>query len=141
MSTKKMRRWSPGNPSWIRTMDFGDIIVWMKPARMSGVLVKAYFGVGAWGDLVGRAEVIYAWYPRGSDMPWQIMDKPHRMSSMTNTAEEYVDNEWDYGIIIKRFEVPQTHFGHRRFRNGRNHRRFIHRYPMPRAILAALGDL
>lgn len=79
------RRWKPKSKGWIRTFDRGSLVIWMKP-EIDGVSIALYNGEYSFTCEMGRtenyneslAEVWLIRVPKNSDVPYMIMDKPHR---------------------------------------------------------------
>lgn len=123
------RRWAPGR-GWTRTLDCGDLAVWMRPNR-DGISIAVYTGSG-FGRLEREAEVWIVDCPAGTLLPHEVMDKPHRVRWVLDTPSDDVE----YGALsVERRRVPRSHRGHRRL----NPRRRVWVWPLPRRIRAVCG--
>lgn len=125
-----MRRWHPPGRGWIRTLDYGDLAVWMRP-EPAGVGIAVYTGDGFGHLRPGVAETWVAHVDHTSPLPSVVMDKPHRIRwaiDPANGPEYYVASS------VHRRPVDACHRGHRRL----SQRRRVWRWPLPRPIRAAL---
>lgn len=75
------RRWSPGK-GWLRVLDTGTVAAWMRPED-DGVSIAVYGH-----DYFDSDTRIYvARVPRGSYLPWEVVDKPHRIRWGVNSND------------------------------------------------------
>lgn len=124
------RRWRPPGDGWIVTRDWGDLAVWMLPARHAGVAIALY--IRDYFDPTRKTwEVWIVTVPRGSWIPGQVMDKPHRIAWVAREPDDPLSG----GQVLLHQRVPASHRGHRRLR----HNRHVYRWPMPRPIRTALS--
>jgi hypothetical protein len=129
------RRWHPPGTGWVRTFDAGRVAVWMRPPLVGGLDIAAYIesSYDPWGYVaaLGRyAEAWVVWVPRESWLPYEVMDKPHRIGWSLTSHERFA------GTVLSRTVLPASHRGHRRMNSNRR----VYRWPLPRRILAALAD-
>lgn len=158
-----MARWRPKGKGFIRVSDTGDRVVWMRPEKEGGVTI-AYYAPEVWelrlpmpeefqkgkerplwySDKPGRAQVWIVKVPSDSDLPWEMTNKPWRISGATlewNTelydwqepGDIPFNDQWCYSIDI--FEVPANHKGHRRLKYTRP---FYKGWKLPRKLREAL---
>lgn len=127
MSHRIRHRWHPPGKGWIVTADIGRLAVWMRPEPEGGVSIALYAAEYFYDN--DDAEVWIVRVPRGSWLPGEVMDKPHRI----RWALSKDDPDWA-GDVQLRVCLPRSDRGHRR---GRRHREFWH-WPLPRKIRTAL---
>lgn len=114
------KRWSPGK-GWRRIADAGDLAVWMRGTD-DGVRIAVYTGDGFGHRTDGRAEVWIVETAPGSDLPYQVIDKPRRV--------RWVMDGSSLDRLVDALVVPRSHAGHRRLR--RSYR--IWRRDLPRKL-------
>ncbi|WIN00006.1 hypothetical protein ACTOB_003679 [Actinoplanes oblitus] len=127
-------RWSPGSSKFIRIIDCGFTVVWVRP-ETDGVTVVVYTGDG-FGNLADqrRAEIWTVRLGHGSPLLDIIRDKVHRIRWVRDVCDAAVD---DYKLMSwSRAEVAPSHHGHRRL----NRRRSLWLDPLPRRIRDAIGQ-
>lgn len=118
-------RWHPPGKGWITTWDYGRLAVWMRPEPEGGVSIALY----ASEYFNENTEVWIMRVPRGSWLPYEVMDKPHRIRWGVNSQWPHVAGE-----LLLHKQIPPSHSGHRRTR--RNTR--IYRRRLPRKLRQAL---
>lgn len=124
-------RWSPPGDGWLRVIDCGNLAAWMRPEH-DGLSIAVYTGDG-FGHLADtdRAETWIVRVPSSSVIPYQVMDKPHRIRwVLTSEYPEYS------AMSVEREQVPRSHAGHRRL----NANRRIWEWPLPDKILRCLDN-
>lgn len=127
------RRWRPGDSRWIRVADVGHVALWMRPFA-NGVEVYVYSDDG-FGHTPNHASVWRAFCPRGSYMPYVLLDKPHRIYWYENSITPL--DECEYGYLLDAEALPRRT---RRHRRDGYRRRIWCRGELPRKIRRALGD-
>lgn len=110
----------------MRVIDTGRLAVWMRPEPAGGVTISLY--AAEYFD--DGAEVWIVRVPRGSRIPYEVIDKPHRIRWVMH-AEPGSGFE---GEVLEHRTVGPSHHGHRRLAS----RRHLWRWPLPPRILRAL---
>lgn len=104
------RRWAPGK-GWTRMVDVGDLAIWMR--RADDCLRVAVYTCDGFGHRTdGRAEAWMVEAMPGSELPYQVLDKPHRI--------RWVMDMTNHDQLIDALVVPRSHAGHRRLRRRRH---------------------
>lgn len=114
------RRWAPGR-GWTRLIDTGGTAVWMR--RVDDCLHVAVYTCDGFGHR--RDERAEAWVVEampGSELPYQVLDKPHRIRWVMDMA--------NHDHLVEALVVPRLHARHRRLRR----RRHIWRTRLPRSL-------
>lgn len=125
------RRWHPAGRGWIRTLDYGNLAIWMRP-EADGLSIAVYAG-GGFGHLPPHvAETWIVRVGRHSAIPHLIMDKPHRIRWTLDHSGDHTHG----AVHIHRTQRPASHRGHRRL----NPRRDLWRWPLPLPIRRALRE-
>jgi hypothetical protein len=101
----------------------------MRPEMRGGVTVALYAADYFRGP--DDADVFMVRVPRGSWLPGEVMDKPHRIRW---AFRDGVDDVFA-GELLVHLRMRASHAGHRR-----NAIRRVYRWPLPRRIRAALED-
>lgn len=108
-------RWHPPGTGWNVVGDDGWIVLWMRPEKPGGASIALYYGDCALGVQDVHSEVWIVRVPRGSFVPVNVLDKPHRISHV----ERYPGDPQFGGQVLLHEPVRPSHAGHRRCKRSR----------------------
>lgn len=142
-----MTRWHParwsGEKGWIRVIDAGSLAVWMRPEPPGGVTIAVYTTKNYYFRLddPGEAHIWVVQVPRGSDLPAEVIDKPHRIRWANADEECHCDPGRDFCVHATWILAWPTKPSHGRLNRRLNWNRHIWKTRLPRKVLAALRPL